>query len=450
MQRLWEGDAAGLVLRLAAGEDIDWDARRDRYPPLHHAVQSGHWAVLEVLLAERGGRARVNEEDDVGWTALHWAAYGGDAVSAKLLLRSGAAPAYRNSFQTSPLHLVTLLRSRHPAHLAVIKLLTYWAACQRLDTPATGYTLLCWPEQPVADSTPSKERDPGTMSELGSPPGEPPPLPPNAIQIALPEKVAAELESRPPTAYLVRRDVLFPGAVPLPSPGARHSAARHAAPPSPSSYSDYSSSSSASSSAPSSPAIASACGAIAATPSSRWSASAASAASVSPAAPSPLRVAVRTARPAGRGAARGGTAVAPGRGRGAARGGTSPTKYQQQRKPVSTASPSTAVDVRAGAAGTSSAKRQPPAKPPPRASAAASSAPVSARAAARQGARLTRESLMRASAERQAAKHLDRRVARAEKLLSSLLSGSAECAALSHSADPFTWLANSAPTTFSR
>jgi len=396
--------------------------------------------VLEVLLAERGGRARVNEEDDVGWTALHWAAYGGDAVSAKLLLRSGAAPAYRNSFQTSPLHLVTLLRSRHPAHLAVIKLLTYWAACQRLDTPATGYTLLCWPEQPVADSTPSKERDPGTMSELGSPPGEPPPLPPNAIQIALPEKVAAELESRPPTAYLVRRDVLFPGAVPLPSPGARHSAARHAAPPSPSSYSDYSSSSSASSSAPSSPAIASACGAIAATPSSRWSASAASAASVSPAAPSPLRVAVRTARPAGRGAARGGTAVAPGRGRGAARGGTSPTKYQQQRKPVSTASPSTAVDVRAGAAaaGVGVTKRQPP-KSGPRPSSAASSAPMSARLAARQGTRLLREKLSRSaearsrSAERRAAEmaaeHLDRRVAKAEELLSCLLSDPADPAA---------------------
>ena len=55
--------------------------------PLMLAAKRGETEKLEVLLA---GTRRVDERDSCGWTALHWAVWGGEGGCVRLLVGAGA------------------------------------------------------------------------------------------------------------------------------------------------------------------------------------------------------------------------------------------------------------------------------------------------------------------------------------------------------------------------
>ncbi|MEX2214389.1 MAG: ankyrin repeat domain-containing protein [Phycisphaeraceae bacterium] len=78
------------------------------FPPLIPAAAAGHTKIVERLL-DHG--AQVNTADDDGTTALHAAAVKGYQYVVRLLLRSDADPALRNSFGETPLELA--LEGKH-------------------------------------------------------------------------------------------------------------------------------------------------------------------------------------------------------------------------------------------------------------------------------------------------------------------------------------------------
>jgi len=83
---LW--DLGNLVrCALAAGAPADARWGEDDTPVLGLAAQAGAARSLEALLT---GGADVRLADKTGGTALHWAAWKGDAASIALLLEAGA------------------------------------------------------------------------------------------------------------------------------------------------------------------------------------------------------------------------------------------------------------------------------------------------------------------------------------------------------------------------
>lgn len=76
LDAVWEGDAAALQTRLAAGDRIDWGARNSEttayyLPPLHHAIAYGHTAVVKLLLEAKADVDETELDLYGGYTPLH-------------------------------------------------------------------------------------------------------------------------------------------------------------------------------------------------------------------------------------------------------------------------------------------------------------------------------------------------------------------------------------------
>ena len=79
------------------------DADDEKMPPLHEAVQRGDVHRCRMLLDE--ARLAVDEADEDGHTALHWACDAGHMEVARCLLEYGAAPNAQNVDGSTPLHM---------------------------------------------------------------------------------------------------------------------------------------------------------------------------------------------------------------------------------------------------------------------------------------------------------------------------------------------------------
>lgn len=73
----------------------------DNCTPLINASSVGHVAVVP-LLVQHMGKEGLNQPDNDGWTALHWAAMGDEEV-VRLLLLAGCNPAIRDKKGRTPL-----------------------------------------------------------------------------------------------------------------------------------------------------------------------------------------------------------------------------------------------------------------------------------------------------------------------------------------------------------
>lgn len=86
---------------------------------LIEAIKKSDIEALQKLLSENGTAEKINEQDEHGWTALHWAAGAGDAKALQLLIENGADIALRGNDERTPL-TIAKAASREDA----VKLLT--------------------------------------------------------------------------------------------------------------------------------------------------------------------------------------------------------------------------------------------------------------------------------------------------------------------------------------
>ena len=119
LDQAWEGDAAVVELLLAAGADvkaknnIGWTA-------LHYAATRGYAAVAELLLA---AGADVDAKSEYGSTALHFAAARGYDDVVELLLVAGADVEAKSNTGWTALHYAA-----QEGHAAVVELIESWVA----------------------------------------------------------------------------------------------------------------------------------------------------------------------------------------------------------------------------------------------------------------------------------------------------------------------------------
>ena len=87
--------------------------------PLHEAVEFGHKKVVEEILAWQGSNQLVSAPDELGWTALHWAALkGSEDIARRLLDAKAKVDAKENEFGCEPLQWAA-----RRGHLQLIRLL---------------------------------------------------------------------------------------------------------------------------------------------------------------------------------------------------------------------------------------------------------------------------------------------------------------------------------------
>lgn len=120
------GDAKSVqklqkLLATAAGDlGYSYDAE-DGFgrSPLHEAVEFGHKKVVEEILAWQGSNQLVSAPDELGWTALHWAALkGSEDIARRLLDAKAKVDAKENEFGCEPLQWAA-----RRGHLQLIRLL---------------------------------------------------------------------------------------------------------------------------------------------------------------------------------------------------------------------------------------------------------------------------------------------------------------------------------------
>jgi ankyrin repeat protein len=96
-----EGHEAVVTFLLSQGTQAI-DLRVDGMTPFMSAAAGGYVGMVQLLL-ELQGAHRLDERDDEGRTALHWAVRFGRAEVAALLLRNGAGASIRNEEGITPL-----------------------------------------------------------------------------------------------------------------------------------------------------------------------------------------------------------------------------------------------------------------------------------------------------------------------------------------------------------
>ena len=98
--------------RMAYESPVDAD---DEMLPLHKAAQRGDVHQCCMLVDEAG--LAVDEADDDGHTALHWACDAGHMEVARCLLEYGAAPNAQNVDGSTPLHMACVCEHHELARL---------------------------------------------------------------------------------------------------------------------------------------------------------------------------------------------------------------------------------------------------------------------------------------------------------------------------------------------
>jgi ankyrin repeat protein len=101
------------------------------------AAAMGYVSIVQLFLELQGGRM-LDERDDTGKTALHWAVRGGHAEVTALLLRNGAGASVRDEEGGTPLMEVCVLR-----YLGALQILLQKVGEQGLrERDVRGYTVL--------------------------------------------------------------------------------------------------------------------------------------------------------------------------------------------------------------------------------------------------------------------------------------------------------------------
>jgi ankyrin repeat protein len=109
----------------------------DGMRPLMSAAEWGHVGIAQLLLELQGGQG-LDETDVTGGTALHWAARGGNAEVAAILLRNGAEASIRDENGMTPLMIIA-----HEGQLGVLQILLQEVGEQGLrERDGEGYTAL--------------------------------------------------------------------------------------------------------------------------------------------------------------------------------------------------------------------------------------------------------------------------------------------------------------------
>lgn len=105
--------------------------------PLHIAAYEGKVDEVKELLSNG---ANVDEPNDSGWTAMMWAARGGQPEVMKVLNDEGADLYAQNKFGSTPLHAAA-----HWGNAQATELLLGWIEAGKIDTTnAFGWTALHW------------------------------------------------------------------------------------------------------------------------------------------------------------------------------------------------------------------------------------------------------------------------------------------------------------------
>ncbi|KAM6972999.1 ankyrin repeat and protein kinase domain-containing protein 1 [Aplochiton taeniatus] len=118
------GDVASVLHILTLGAEVNSTSRRG-YTPLVIATQKRLHDIIALLLKHG---ADVGRGDGDRWTALHFAAQGGDARATRLLLDGGALPDARETAGWTPLHLACQNDHRDVARLLLARVSAETAA----------------------------------------------------------------------------------------------------------------------------------------------------------------------------------------------------------------------------------------------------------------------------------------------------------------------------------
>jgi hypothetical protein len=86
---------------------------------LIEAVKKSDMDALQKLISENDAAENINQQDEHGWTALHWAAGAGETKALQLLIDNGADPTLAGNDERTPL-MIAKAASRHEA----VKILT--------------------------------------------------------------------------------------------------------------------------------------------------------------------------------------------------------------------------------------------------------------------------------------------------------------------------------------
>mgnify|MGYP001953199998 CR=1 FL=1 len=95
-------ELATILLKNGANANLKWNKKGLTH--LMNAARNGHSAVVSVLIAHQ---ARINDQDDLGNTALHYAAAQGFKEIVNELLRAGAIKEIQNSNQKKAIDLAS-------------------------------------------------------------------------------------------------------------------------------------------------------------------------------------------------------------------------------------------------------------------------------------------------------------------------------------------------------
>jgi len=110
------------------------EAKADGMTPLHWACLDGQVEAARILLLEAG--ANVEVQDNLGWTALHFAAYKGDLDIVKVLLDAAASLELRETNGAT-----SLVIACQEGHLETVQALLYAGADLKAST-LQGFTPL--------------------------------------------------------------------------------------------------------------------------------------------------------------------------------------------------------------------------------------------------------------------------------------------------------------------
>jgi len=98
-----DGDEAELRRLIGLGKSVNWhNPEYYEFTALMKASAGGHEGCVRLLI---DSRAIINDKDNTGWSALHWAARFGHLAIAKRLLEGGADVTLRDKWGRTAIDL---------------------------------------------------------------------------------------------------------------------------------------------------------------------------------------------------------------------------------------------------------------------------------------------------------------------------------------------------------